>query len=546
MFHQTYNPSIGQPDMMVSSSQQSVFPSTASDTHTYLAPGRRGSYPASRETSPSPGHTDTDRGSRRASAAQNLHIQTRFDDHVEPTEVSEVNIPAVVTFTVPQGVSIPSSPAQQQWNGSVAASPTQHLSPKWINNGPDARRMQSPSSPTFLHPTVTLQLSQQGIDAPRSAEVASQPLSRSSSAVNFAQGHTRRLSSASSISDRGYQNLERTTSPMGLSTGRSGSVIMIGDEYGPLTNPQAAEDVRLLHNALKGVDGHGVDNKTIITIVGCRTPDQAAQIAQSYKASYGINLADECRKHLSSNFGKLCVALTTPLPEFDAECLHEAMSGLGTSEDVLIETLIGRSNAEINSIKEAYFNKYMRVLEKEIVSETSSHLRKLLVATIQAQRDESEQTYDVERDVEVLFQESRKSWWKGRDESVFIATLCGRSDAHLLQVFDMYQRKHGSTVEQLVQNQTGGDLGRGLMCLVHSVQNRPAHVATLIESSLHAVIGIHDGALIRLTARYRDPRVMRLVRDAYEHVYGKSLYRRVEDMTSGDYKRLLLLCIGLD
>ena len=54
------------------------------------------------------------------------------------------------------------------------------------------------------------------------------------------------------------------------------------------------------------------------------------------------------------------MAMMTPFPEFYAQELKEAMSGIGTDECVLIDVLCTMSNDEIKLIKETYeFSEYI-------------------------------------------------------------------------------------------------------------------------------------------------------------------------------------------
>lgn len=77
-------------------------------------------------------------------------------------------------------------------------------------------------------------------------------------------------------------------------------------------------------------------------------------IYRSYKTNFGKDLVDDIKSETSGNFEKLLVALLTPTIDYYVKELHDAMAGLGTDEDVLIETLCSMTNHEIHSIKNAY------------------------------------------------------------------------------------------------------------------------------------------------------------------------------------------------
>lgn len=77
-------------------------------------------------------------------------------------------------------------------------------------------------------------------------------------------------------------------------------------------------------------------------------------ILRSYKTNFGKDLVEDIKSETSGNFEKLLVALLTPIIDYYVKELHDAMSGLGTDEDVLIEILCSMTNYEIHTIKNAY------------------------------------------------------------------------------------------------------------------------------------------------------------------------------------------------
>lgn len=70
------------------------------------------------------------------------------------------------------------------------------------------------------------------------------------------------------------------------------------------------------------------------------------------------------------------------------------------------------------------------------------------------------------------------------------------------------------------------------------------HAATLLEDSM-AGMGTKDQLLVARVVRFHwDRNYLANVKAAYQQRYGKPLGKRIAGETSGDYKKLMLACIG--
>lgn len=209
--------------------------------------------------------------------------------------------------------------------------------------------------------------------------------------------------------------------------------------------------------------GWGTDEDALINVICRRSNEQRLLIEKEYKTNFGKDLIEDIKSETSGNFEKLLVALMLPIVDFYVQELYEAMAGIGTDEDVLIEILCSMSNYEINVIKQAYERsectetvhyfiggnfvlfsffllEYGKDLESELMSETSGNFKRLLVSLCAAGRDESG-VVDPARACQDATDLLRAGELRvGTDESTFNMILCQRNYGQLRLVRIFWKR----------------------------------------------------------------------------------------------------------
>uniref|UniRef100_S4RNL1 Annexin n=1 Tax=Petromyzon marinus TaxID=7757 RepID=S4RNL1_PETMA len=342
--------------------------------------------------------------------------------------------------------------------------------------------------------------------------------------------------------------------PYGSSAGGAGSSATPPPQCGPSGQKKgrgtvkeqsgfnALKDAETLRKAMKGF---GTDEKAIIDVLTARSNKQRQEIALSFKTAYGKDLVKELKSELSGNFELVVVALLETPTQYDVSQIQAAIKGAGTDEECLIEILASRSNKEIHEINKHYKSVTKRSLEQDIMSDTSANFKRLLVALCQGGRDEST-TVDmarVQKDAQDLLAAGENRI--GTDESRFNSILCGRSQAHLLRVFEEYGRISKHDIEKSIKREMSGSLEDGMVAVVKCLRNTQGFFAERLYKSMKG-LGTKDSTLIRIMVSRCEVDLFDIRRE-FKQLYGKSLHSFIAGDTSGDYKKILLsLCGGDD
>ncbi|EAW09295.1 annexin ANXC4 [Aspergillus clavatus NRRL 1] len=297
-------------------------------------------------------------------------------------------------------------------------------------------------------------------------------------------------------------------------------------------------DAKLMQEALSHTIN--IDTKAITRVLPHLTSEEMLDLRKEYKSQVklqgkGINMAKHIRLKLgNSAFGKVCYA--TALGRWESEaywanCYYQSST---SRRELLIESLMGRSNGEIRAIKECFRDsRYLDSLEKCMKSELKADKFRVAVLlaleeTRQSERDPVDPDL-VQRDVRDLYGALMS---RHGGETAMIYIIVRRSDAHLREVLRMYEKVYKQNFARAMIAKSQNLVGETLAHILNGAINRPMRDALLLHQALReSRTGKERSELLisRLVRLHWEPRHLEQVKNEYRRRYGERLEEAIAE-----------------
>ena len=290
--------------------------------------------------------------------------------------------------------------------------------------------------------------------------------------------------------------------------------------------------------------GFGTDENALISILARMPPVEIPAVKQAFHQRHHRNLEKDVESEVSGNFETVLLAILKGPLQHDVYCLRTALAGMGTGEAALNDILVGRSNADMRAIKEAYQQTYHRSLEADVKSDLSMKTERLFLMLLAANRAENSAPVvpqNIDQDVAELHRATEGR--HGTEQLTVCSILTSRNDPQIRAIAKVYEQKYRIPLETVIKNEFAGHMEDALVDIVRCGADRAMRDAIRLEDTMSGP-GTRDFMLVnRLVSMHWDRNHMQNVKGAYRHRFRTELASRIRGETSGYYETCLLAMI---
>ncbi|KAI9766299.1 MAG: hypothetical protein M1835_007210, partial [Candelina submexicana] len=308
----------------------------------------------------------------------------------------------------------------------------------------------------------------------------------------------------------------------------------------PIYDP--SDDAESIMDALKHTK---IDPEPLIEILPGLTDEQTLQLRNEYKKIHklhgrGVNVTAYIKMKVSGALGKVAYATALGKWEGEAHWANFYYQSNGSRRELLIESLMGRTNAEIRLIKDAFRDKkYSNSLEKCMKTELKADKFRTAVLLVLEEKRQEESRYlsgaEIRRDVGDLYRALTAE--KG-GESAMIQIVVMRSDNHLREVLKVFEQTYRKNFAREMLKKSTNLVGELLAHILNGVINRPVRDALLLHQALAEEKNAKDRnelLISRLVRFHWDRPYFEKVKSEFFTRYRKTLEQEIEESTKGDF-----------
>uniref|UniRef100_A0A8C8E148 Annexin n=1 Tax=Oryzias sinensis TaxID=183150 RepID=A0A8C8E148_9TELE len=223
-------------------------------------------------------------------------------------------------------------------------------------------------------------------------------------------------------------------------------------------------------------------------------------------------------------------------PTADAETLYNAMKGIGSDKEAILDLVTARSNAQRQEIIGAYKCSFGKDLIEDLKYELTGKFERLIVSLMRTPAYlDAKEIHDA---------------GVGTNERCLIEILASRDNKQTQDMVAAYKDAYGRDMEEDIITDTSGHFKKMLVVLIQGTRDESGVVdADLVQQDAQdlyeageAQWGTDEAKFIMILGN-RSVTHLRMVFDEYEKVAEMSIEDSIKNELSGDFERLMLAVV---